>query len=199
MVKTNIRHNGTVRNITDFSFDGVMASGYIGGKRMEGKVENYVYSGYKNKDCGDFRRTGESMAKHYLIDLHDMMYGNTILTRSESGRLSNSKIRVRHTRIERLGDGRCKATGIINGTLVTIYYDGYAESNYMGEIKKAKPWLRDVREDLESKYRFEMKKKANPAIEELKVLHEKDAQMVIELLREAGLVTEPLKNASLIA
>lgn len=179
--QTTISHNGTRRHISNFSFNGTVASGYVQGKFVKGEVADYSYAGYKRKVNSEVGK-----AKHYLIDLHDMTYGNTVVTNAERGRLSTSRLRVRNTHVKRLSDGRCKATGYVDGTLVTIYYDGCVESNYTGEFKEAKPWLGDVREDLEFKH-FEMV--VNDTVEKLKALSG----------RNATVVTEALKNASLIA
>lgn len=179
--QTAIFHNGTSRHISDFSFNGTVASGYVQGKFVKGEVADYSYDGYTHH-----RPKNEvSKAKHYLIDLHDMTYGNTVMTNAERGRLSTSRLRVRNTHVKRLSDGRCKATGYVDGTLVTIYYDGCVESNYTGELKEAKPWLGDVREDLEFKH-FEMV--VNDTVEKLKVLSGRNATVVMEALKNASIV-----------
>lgn len=178
MKHTSIFHNGTTRNISDFNFDGTVASGYVQGKFVKGEVADYSYNGYthhrpKNK---------VSKAKHYLIDLHDTTYGNTVLTMSECARLSRSRLRVRNVHVKRLKDGRCVASGYINGIRVTIEYEGYMENFHTGELNESKPWLGDVRRDLEFKY-DEIERELEEVIGRLKTLKEQSSDMVVEAIR----------------
>ena len=140
--QTNVRHNGVYRNITNFNYSNGVASGIISGKFTSVTVGNY-----KNPTKRRSTTTEVSTAKHALVDEHDRLFGNKLMTYSESSKYGHGMRNVRDTHIKRLENGKSVATGVVDGKAVSVMYDGKAVSEDGVEMD-AKPWLRDVRKDL---------------------------------------------------
>lgn len=164
-----MRHNGSFRVVTDFTLNGTVASGYVGGKFISGDVTGYAYAGYKDKciKC----RTETGLAKHFLVDLHDALYGDApslVGYKSEAHANTRRKCRIRNTHIVNLGNGTCIATGEVDGVPTSIEFNGYAENGYNGTLMEAKPYLGPTRKALIEKYDKEQAKKAADKLVEFK-------------------------------
>lgn len=138
-----IRHNGRSRCIVDFKMENGVAYGVISGEHVSVVVGNY-----KHARC----KTEEEHARHALIVEHDRLFGDKPMSVNEQMRYARSKrnpLAVNKTRVKRLEDGKSIATGIVDGKAVSVVYEGKAVASD-GEVKDAKPWLKDVRKDLYS-------------------------------------------------
>lgn len=176
-----MRHNGSFRVVTDFTLNGTVASGYVGGKFISGDVTGYAYAGYKDKciKC----RTETGLAKHFLVDLHDALYGDApslVGYKSEAHANTRRKCRIRNTHIVNLGNGTCIATGEVDGVEYSIEYNGSCEG-YKGAVVEGKPWLGQARRDLILKADTEQAKKAAGTLIEFKA---KYPHLIAEVLKE---------------
>lgn len=140
-----IMHNGTYRSISAFNFDGTVASGYVSGQYMEIPVGDYRYN-YKRPS----RFTPEGNAMHYLVHVHDAIYGYTPLPAAERFKCRRNDVTNSH--IEYLDDGTSRLTCVVDGEKVVIDYKGTV-TNDNGEVLAAKPFLGDAREDARRKAR----------------------------------------------
>ena len=140
--KTVLRHNGRARSITDFKLENGVAYGTISGVKTSVAVGDYRYPSQKP--------TTNSNAKHALLDEHDRLFGDRVLSIEEImtyARSCRNPFNVKEAHVKRLEDGGSLATGVVDGKAVSVMYEGRAISQD-GKVKDAKPWLKDVREDL---------------------------------------------------
>lgn len=140
--KTVLRHNGRARSITDFKLENGVAYGTISGVKTSVAIGDYRYPSRKP--------TTNSNAKHALLDEHDRLFGDGVLSMEEImtyARSCRNPFNVKETHVKRLEDGGSIATGVVDGKAVSVMYEGRAISQD-GKVKDAKPWLKDVREDL---------------------------------------------------
>lgn len=172
-------HNGKVVCVTDFAFDGKVASGYVHGRKVTGAVGSYVYATKTKANV-----TAESNAKHFLIDHYETLYGNAPILKGYRSQafVNGSLSRIRNTRIKKLGNGNCVATGEVDGVLVMIEYEGNAVNGYNGNIVEGKPWLGQARADLIEKH--DNTTKATDAANVLLEIRKKDPKLVDELIKK---------------
>lgn len=169
-------HNGKVVCVTDFAFDGTVASGYVHGRKVTGAVGSYVHPSKK-----PWKVTAESNAKHFLVDHYEALYGNAPALKGYRSE-SHSESRIRNTHIKKLGNGNCVATGEVDGVLVMIEYEGNAVNGYNGNIVEGKPWLGQARADLIEKH--DNNKKATDAANVLLEIRKKDPKLVDDLIKK---------------
>lgn len=158
-----IKHNGKNVRISDFAFDGKVASGYVHGRKVSGEVFPYVYALKK-----EGKVTAVSNAKHFLVDHYVTLYGDAPALRAHKSETYRASNRIRNTHIVSLGNGTCIATGEVDGVVVTVKYEGTVTTNHTGEVHEAKPWLRQARKDLLERYDMMQAENAARKLKELR-------------------------------
>ena len=133
---TLVNDNGTMRHITNFSYDAPTgnASGRINGRRVDAKIA---------------QNAEPVKAKEALLANFYSAYGN-ILPRAEAIRTAMHDVRNSH--IENLGCGLSRGTCEVDGEQVEIIYTGTV-TNEDGKTMNAKPYLGDFRNDARNKKR----------------------------------------------
>ena len=172
-------HNGKKAYVSDFSFNGTVASGYVHGRKVTGEVGSYVYVTKTKANV-----TAASNAKHFLIDHYEALYGNapTLKGNRSQAFVNGSVSRIRNTHIKKLGNGNCVATGEVDGVLVMIEYEANAVNLHNGTVTEGKPWLGQARADLIEKH--DNTTKATAAANVLLEIRRKDPKLVDELIKK---------------
>lgn len=145
MAKRSVfKHNGKKVCVTDFTFDGKVASGFVHGRKVSGEVFPYVYETRR-----EWKTTADSNAKHFLVDRYATLYGDAPTLRGYRSEANDRKVKNSH--IENLGNGICVGSADVEGERVEIMYTKGTCVNDAGEVMDAKPWLGDFRKDAVSK------------------------------------------------